>query len=34
MRLFPERPDLIELELAASRPLAHGVVLQTYRPVG
>jgi len=33
MRLFPERPDLIELELAASRPLANGIVLQTYRPV-
>ena len=33
MRLFPERPDLIELDLAASRPLANGVVLQTYRPV-
>ena len=33
MRLFPERPELIELELAASRPLANGIVLQTYRPV-
>ena len=31
MRVFPERPDLIELELASSRSLDNGVVLQTYR---
>ena len=33
MRLYPESPDRTNLELAESRPVANGVVLQTYRPV-
>jgi dihydrofolate reductase len=31
-RLFPDSPDKLELELASSRALATGVLLQTYRP--
>ena len=32
MRLYPESPDRLNLELAESRPVENGVVLQTYRP--
>jgi dihydrofolate reductase len=33
-RLYPEGPDLLELELASSESLPNGVVLQTYRVGG
>ena len=31
MRVYPETPDRTNLELAESRPIENGVVLQTYR---
>ena len=33
MRVYPESPDRTNLELVESRPVANGVLLQTYRPV-
>ncbi len=31
-RLYPESPDKLALELASSREVTNGVLLQTYRP--
>jgi dihydrofolate reductase len=33
MRLYPDSPDRLNLELVESRPVPNGVVLQTYRTV-
>jgi dihydrofolate reductase len=32
MRLYPESPDKLALELVSSRAVANGVLLQSYRP--
>ena len=34
LRLFPERGQTHNLELAESRALSSGVMIQTYRPAG